>query len=247
MAGFIVIDRKIQDWKWWGNTNAMSIWLYLLVGANWKDGYWHGIEVKRGSLITSKVKMAEMLRMNRRTIDHWLKVFAEEGQITYQCTSNYTAITIENYDKYQCLDTDTAQVTAQPTTQPSAQPTAHNRTRITTITNNNTNSCGRMKKPTIEEVRSYIEEKGYNVDPERFYDFYESNGWKVGKNPMKDWKACVRTWQKNNNGKPQRGGSVRIETPDWYKRQQQQGYTEQVASDELQRQFEEMKKGFEQK
>ena len=247
MAGFIVIDRRIQDWKWWGNTNAMSIWLYLLVGANWKDGYWHGIEVKRGSLITSKAKMAEMLRMNRRTIDHWLNVFADAGQITYQCTSNYTAITIVNYDKYQCFDTDTAQATAQPTTQPTAQPTAHNRTRITKKPEEPIINRTHMKRPTVDEIQSYILEKGYSVDAEKFFDYYESNGWKVGKNPMKDWKACVRTWQKNNNGKPQRGGSVRIETPDWYKRQQQQGYTEQVASDELQRQFEEMKKGFEQK
>lgn len=245
MAGFIVIDRKIQEWRWWGNTNAMSIWLYLLVGANWKDGYWHGIEVKRGSLITSKAKMAEKLHLNRRTIDHWIKVFAEEGQISYQCTSTYTAITVVNYDKYQCLDDDTAQVTAQVPAQQTAQPTAHNRTRITTITNNNTNSCGRMKKPTIEEVRSYIEEKGYNVDPERFYDFYESNGWKVGKNPMKDWKATVRTWSKNNYGK--QSTRVRIDTPDWYKKQQAQGYAEQTASEDLQKQFEEMKKGFEQK
>ena len=36
------------------------------------------------------------------------------------------------------------------------------------------------------------------MDPERFYDFYESKGWRVGKEPMKDWKACVRTWEKND-------------------------------------------------
>lgn len=203
MAGFIVIDRKIQDWKWWGNTNAMSIWLYLLVGANWKDGYWHGLEVKRGSLITSKVKMAELLRINRRTIDHWLKVFADEGQIIYQCTSNYTAITIVNYDKYQCLDADTAQVTAQPTTQqttqPPAQPTAHNRTRITKKPEEPEEpsiSRTRMKRPTVEEVQEYISLNNYAVNAERFVDYYESNGWKVGRNPMKDWKACVRTWHK---------------------------------------------------
>ncbi len=55
----------------------------------------------------------------------------------------------------------------------------------------------RFKKPSIEEVKDYIREQGYSVDPEGFYDYYEANGWKVGKNPVKDWKACVRTFQRN--------------------------------------------------
>jgi predicted transcriptional regulator len=53
--------------------------------------------------------------------------------------------------------------------------------------------------PTIEEVENYIKEKGYNVDAERFVAYYKSNGWKVGKNPMKDWKMAIVTWSKNDN------------------------------------------------
>lgn len=56
----------------------------------------------------------------------------------------------------------------------------------------------RFQKPTIEEIREYIKEQGYSVVPEAFFDYYESNGWHVGKNPMKDWKACVRTFQRNS-------------------------------------------------
>ena len=52
--------------------------------------------------------------------------------------------------------------------------------------------------PTVEEVRAYCQERGNNVDAEQFVDFYTSKGWKVGKNPMKDWKACVRTWEKRH-------------------------------------------------
>jgi len=55
----------------------------------------------------------------------------------------------------------------------------------------------RFVKPTIEEVADYCEERNNNVDAEKFYDYYSSNGWKVGKNAMKDWKASVRTWEKN--------------------------------------------------
>lgn len=55
----------------------------------------------------------------------------------------------------------------------------------------------RFTPPTIEEVAGYINEKGYHVNAEQFVDFYASKGWMVGKNKMKDWKACVRTWERN--------------------------------------------------
>lgn len=49
--------------------------------------------------------------------------------------------------------------------------------------------------PTVEEVRAYCTERGNNVNPQSFIDFYTSKGWKVGNQPMRDWKACVRTWE----------------------------------------------------
>ena len=55
--------------------------------------------------------------------------------------------------------------------------------------------------PTREEVAAYCQERDKGVDPERWFDYYTSNGWKVGKNPMKDWKAAVRTWERD--AKPQ--------------------------------------------
>lgn len=57
--------------------------------------------------------------------------------------------------------------------------------------------CTKFTKPTIEEIESYCHERKNNVDAIKFYDFYESKGWMVGKNKMKDWKACIRTWEKN--------------------------------------------------
>lgn len=55
----------------------------------------------------------------------------------------------------------------------------------------------RFKKPTLQEVEEYCKERGNSVNAEQFIDFYESNGWRVGKNSMKDWKAAVRTWERN--------------------------------------------------
>lgn len=67
----------------------------------------------------------------------------------------------------------------------------------------------RFVKPTVEEVAAYCKERNNNVDPQRFWDFYEAKGWKVGNQPMKDWKAAVRTWEKRDGGGGrQQGGST---------------------------------------
>lgn len=64
----------------------------------------------------------------------------------------------------------------------------------------------RFTPPTVEDIRDYCQEQGYTlVDPERFVDYYTANGWKVGKNPMKDWKAAVRGWESRD--KTNRKGS----------------------------------------
>lgn len=55
----------------------------------------------------------------------------------------------------------------------------------------------RFVPPTLEEVIAYCNERQNNIDPEQFIDYYTTNGWKVGKNKMKDWKASVRTWERN--------------------------------------------------
>ena len=56
-----------------------------------------------------------------------------------------------------------------------------------------------MRRPTLDEVRAKIMERGYSVDAEAFWNYYESNGWKVGKNPMKKWESALVTWQKKEN------------------------------------------------
>lgn len=67
----------------------------------------------------------------------------------------------------------------------------------------------RFVPPTLNEVQDYILKSGYSVDADRFVDFYEAKGWMIGKNKMKDWKAAVRTWQREQKKlKPDEIGMV---------------------------------------
>ena len=86
----------------------------------------------------------------------------------------------------------------------------HNTLLKKTVKNNTTNTNniiynnkGSFIKPTLSEVEGYCTKRNNNIDAEAFISFYESKGWLIGKNKMKDWKASVRTWEKrehkNNN------------------------------------------------
>jgi hypothetical protein len=59
----------------------------------------------------------------------------------------------------------------------------------------------KFEPPTVEEVAEYCKERGNNVNPQKFVDFYTAKGWKIGKESMKDWKASVRTWENRDGGK----------------------------------------------
>lgn len=63
--------------------------------------------------------------------------------------------------------------------------------------NNSTTAAQKFQKPTLEELKAYIAENRYTFSAEAFMDYYESNGWKVGRNPMKSWQAACRTWQRH--------------------------------------------------
>lgn len=79
---------------------------------------------------------------------------------------------------------------------------------------NNKGKTKRFTPPTLEEVKAYCEERHNTVDAERFIDYYSANGWVQGKGkPIKDWKACIRTWEKNNTAK--KDSSMVIPMPDY--------------------------------
>lgn len=82
------------------------------------------------------------------------------------------------------------------------------------LNTNKSNTNKRFIPPSREEVQEYIDENGFSVDAERFIDYYTSNGWMVGKNHMKDWKATVRNWERKNGTNTGSGNTVRSRVSD---------------------------------
>ena len=131
---------------------------------------------KNGECWVTNKYFAELYDVDNRTIARWLRHLKEKG---------YLDIFILYQGDSKVVDK-----------------------RVIKITNNNldtsvieyskkTTKSNKFVKPTIEEITEYCKERNNKINPNTFYDYYESQGWKVGKNPMKDWKAYIRTWEKN--------------------------------------------------
>ena len=88
------------------------------------------------------------------------------------------------------------------------------------ITNTNltdSNKKAFFKKPTLDEVKNYCILRKNNIEAESFIDFYESKGWQIGKETMKNWKACVRTWESRENKNPKTISKLDAQINEWQK------------------------------
>jgi len=206
--GFIKIYRTIREWGWYDDPSMLSLWVHLLLSVNWKDGDWHGEKIGRGSMITSTAKLSADTGLSIKQVRTCLERLVDGGQIVRKVTNKWTKITVCNYDAYQSDDDNEGQAKGEQTAskrQADGNQTAtieKGKNAITEIEKKTSNevkesSTRRFVRPTVDQVREYCYQNGYDIDAENFINYYDSKGWVVGKSPMKDWKAAVRTWVKN--------------------------------------------------
>lgn len=173
--------------------------------------------LKRGQFVTSTRKLAEDTGLTHQSTRTFLKNLENLKILTHQSThlltNRATLITFTDIDKFLVSPKELTYQLAQQLTNDQHTPNTPLTHQLTTNNNDNTNNDTnndnnkkinkRFQKPTIEEIEQYCKERGNSINPLKFYNYYESNGWKVGKNPMKNWKAAIITWE--GNGYSQKG------------------------------------------
>ena len=148
---------------------------------------------------------ADLYKVSERTITEWIKLLQNKGYITTSLeTKRYNDGTIKKirFIHIEVLLQNHIEVLPQNHIEENF---AYNNIKYNNTKENNISkdilSKKVFKKPTIEEIKQYCNERNNGIDAEYFYDFYETKNWYVGKNKVVDWKACVRTWEKNNKNK----------------------------------------------
>ena len=101
MSGWIKIHRKFLDWEWFNKSEAVHLFIYLVLKANHKDGQWQGIDIKKGQFVTSFGKISTDTGISLQTIRTLLKKFEKSNEINIQTTNKYSVVTICKYECYQ--------------------------------------------------------------------------------------------------------------------------------------------------
>lgn len=202
--GWICLHRSLlEHWLWDIKPfSTAQAWIDLLLLANHKSSkkeYSGGklIEFSKGTINRSIADLSERWGWDRKKTRKFLYLLQSDNMVTIKSTTHGTTVTIVNYSEYQDKGTTDNPTTTLTAPQQLPQPFPINNNDNNNNNENNKKS-GRFAPPSLEEIRNYCMEKNYHVDAEAFRSFYESNGWKVGKNPMKNWKAAVLTWEKRD-------------------------------------------------
>ncbi|MBO5700927.1 MAG: helix-turn-helix domain-containing protein [Clostridia bacterium] len=149
---------------------------------------------------------ADLYNVSPITISRWINLLVSRGYITSQIIYKEGTNQIDNRYIQICYDPINKNVNT-----PINKIIKDNNTSFNNTLNNTSEYVSKSDKPTrtrfippsLEEVRAYCEERNKGVIAEKWYDHYSAVGWKVGRNPMKDWKAAVRTWEQNGTGQAQ--------------------------------------------
>lgn len=224
----------LDNWVWSdGEFSRGQAWIDLLLLASYDDEKVltgsRLMTVPRGCVRTSVRDLAKRWGWSKKKVCGFLQVLEEDEMVSKKGDAQGTLITLINYDKFQlCGDTkeDTRGTLGghsgdtggkKKENKEKKQKKEENKESITRSKELKNISSPSGKEhtdnaharntipPTIQDVTDYVREKGYSdIDPQRFFDFYESKGWTVGKSKMKDWQAALRGWH-SRNGKDGHG------------------------------------------
>ena len=166
------------------------------------------VTVKQGQVAKSVRDLAVRWQWSVNTVMKFITELKEGGYIDTHKTSVNQVITIKKYLLFNTQDETNSESLIQ------TQSETQNDTSIIYIKNlekeinilkERLTKVSPKKEqnfvpPTVEEVAAYIQEKGYHFNAESFVSFYESKGWMVGKNKMKNWRAACKTWEEKSKG-----------------------------------------------
>lgn len=213
MAGFFKIQREYLETSEWANGEPFDeakAWIDIVGRANYAEAeiFYRGKyqRVHRGQLATSEVYLANRWNWSRGRVRRFLRNLIDASRITTDKTRVGTIITVVNYDIYQ--DKRPRNKTTNDTANG----------RQTDITRYNLGTQKKKNKeekeeggtrarargtPTLDEVSLFVSEEGLDVDPDRFWNYYEGVGWKVSGRPIENWQAICRRWDGTEDyGKP---------------------------------------------
>lgn len=162
-GGFIKIDRGMLEWEWYKKPNTKDLFLHMLLKANWKEGKFQGIDIPRGSFVSSYPKLESELGITINKIRTALNHLQSSGEITVKAYTKFTVFTVNNYCLYQDINSQTTDNTTDKAQTINSQTTfkSHsNHIQITTIEERKKERKeeGKKKKEGAPVIKTYFDD-----------------------------------------------------------------------------------------
>lgn len=236
--GFVKIDRKITQWRWYHDANTFRVFFHLIVTANYEDKDFEKITVKRGERVISYPKLAVELGLTERNVRTAIKHLKETGEVTVKSYAKFSVITVNNYNQYQSSDrqlTDSRQASDSQVTG-DCQSSDNNERKIKKDKESKKDKEGKNTEPDKSEKPSrtspkkkYGEYKHVELTDKEYQQLCQDYSEGIisdyirkideylqmtGKKPYRDYNLTIRKWLERDNVKK---GSNDGFNPDDYK------------------------------
>jgi len=185
-TNYIKLDRSIMSWRWYKNPNTLRVFLHLLLRANIKDHEFEEMVIRRGQLATSYRSLSYDLGLSEKSVRTALGHLKQTGEVATKPCPKFLIITIKNYDTYQ----GRRQAIGQSKGSREAVEGQQYKNEEKGINNS-------VSVPKREEVQNFFRENAFRSNADKFFDYYESIGWKKNNSPITDWRAAARYWEAN--------------------------------------------------
>lgn len=179
---------------------SFVIWLWLLSNAVFKNTDvlfdMRRITLKPGEIFTNLTEISDALKIDRNKVNRTLKMFESETQIEQRIGRSGRVISICNWVRYQQSETQSETQVKRDRNASETQTNSYNyiKKEKNVRMGERADAPAEFSPPSLDEVRAYCYERHLATNPERFYYYYQSKGWKVGSDPMTDWQAGLEAW-----------------------------------------------------
>lgn len=203
--GWIKIHRSILHWEWYEDSATFKLFLHLILVANYNDKKFKGEEIQRGEVVRTYANLAKDSGLTIQQVRTALKKLESTGEIKIckHLNTKSTRVTVLNYTTYQDEEEATNTTSTQHQHNINTIPTQHQHRDKKEKNNKKDKKVNKIFIiPTIQEIYDYAQQIDLNyTECDKFFDYYNSKGWMVGRSKMKDWQSALRNWQRNNFNK----------------------------------------------
>ena len=197
-TGWIKLHRQLLEWEWYDDTNTKCLFLHCLLRANHSDTEWRGHNIKRGQFLTSVDTLTRETGLSVSQIRTSLKKLISTNEIASKSQARSTVITVLGYDSHQDNDKPVDKLMTMKS-QADDNEIATDKNVIIKECKNDKKITRRFTPPTdIETVAYFVEKGSTNIEAEKFWLFYDSKNWFVGKTKMKKWQSAASGWITRN-------------------------------------------------